>query len=333
MIMNILILRLSALGDVAMTIPAIYSVACTYPQHRFMVATTAFASRLFIEPPSNVEVLALSKEESKGIAGTWRLLKRLRTLHVDAVADLHNVLRSWVIDVFFRLSGKSVVMLDKHRRERRAILHEHGRMSRSFVECYFDVFAHLGLSALPQFTSLFSKHLPPLPSGFQFKDGERCVGIAPFARFRTKIYDLAKMQEVVRLLADSGVRVFLFGARGSEEKQLREWARGKENVDVVAGRLSIEEELALMAHLDVMLTMDSANMHLASLVGTRVVSLWGGTTPACGFLGYGQHEEDALVAGLMCQPCSIAGGDSCRRGSFDCIQCISPSIIVEKLIC
>ena len=330
--MNVLVLRLSALGDVAMTIPAIYSVARAYPQHHFVVATAAFTSRLFIGPPSNVEVLALTKEESRGVVGTWRLLRRLRGISVDAVADLHNVLRSWAVDAFFRLRGKPVVMLDKHRSERRAILGHQTQTTRPFIQRYFDVFARLGLPAKPQFTSLFPDRLPPLPSGFVRADGERWVGIAPFARYRTKTYDLNQMQEVVCLTAEAGCRVFLFGARGAEAEQLGEWARGQERVTVVAGRLRLEEELALMARLDVMLSMDSANMHLASLVGTRVVSFWGGTTPACGFLGYGQQESDALVAGLPCQPCSIAGGTTCPRGTFECLRCIPPSRIVEKLL-
>jgi ADP-heptose:LPS heptosyltransferase len=94
----------------------------------------------------------------------------------------------------------------------------------------------------------------------------------------------------------------------------------------------MSEELILMSHLDVMLSMDSANMHLASLAGTRVVSLWGGTTPACGFLGYGQNSHDALSAGLSCQPCSIAGSDRCPLGHMQCVSALTPEIIVNHIV-
>lgn len=331
--MNVLILRLSALGDVAMTIPAIYSVARSFPEHHFIVVTSAFTARLFITPPANVEVVALSKDESRGWMGTFRLLRRLSALHVDAVADLHNVLRSWFVDIFFRLHFKPVAILDKHRSERRAILHDHACTATPFTQRYFDVFARLGLKTEPRFTTLFLNSLPSLPSGLPAKATEVWVGIAPFARYRSKTYDVAQMREVVSMLAARPrARIFLFGARGTEEKMLTEWAGKTENVFVVAGRLQLEEELALMAHLDTMLTMDSANMHLASLVGTRVVSLWGGTTPACGFLGYGQRLEDALVAGLSCQPCSIAGSDSCPLGHMHCTKGVKPEAIVQKLL-
>lgn len=354
--MNILVVRLSALGDVAMTIPAIYSVARAYPSHRFTVVTSAFPSRLFLNTPDNVVVVPLQSSESRGFMGTWRLLRKLGSLDIDAVADLHNVLRSWVVDSFFRLRGKPVAMVDKRRNERRAILHEHASTSRPFVFRYFDVFARLGLSAEPQFQGLGplevdagleipvihkdepqagGREEPLVGSKDELQAGGReepLVGIAPFARYKNKIYSPSLMQQVVRLLHAKGARVYLFGARGQEAETMQQWAEGLERVTVVAGRLQLEQELALMARLDVMLTMDSANMHLASLVGTRVVSFWGGTTPACGFLGFGQRPSDALQAGLDCQPCTIAGTDHCPLGHMHCISHLSPSFLVSRLL-
>ena len=330
--MNILVIRLSALGDVTMTLPAIYSAARAYPQHTFFVATSAFASRLFISPPANVQMLALSQRETRGAAAVWHLIRKLRPLHIDAVADLHNVLRSWLVDTYFRCCGKPVAMLDKRRGERPAILHQHARTAVPFTQRYFDVFARLGLPAPQQFTTVFPDGLPPLPPGLAFKGEERWVGIAPFARYQSKTYDLGQMQEVVRLTAEAGCRVFLFGARGQEAEILQSWAQEEPRATVVAGQLPLEQELALMAHLDVMLTMDSANMHLASLTGIRVVSFWGGTTTACGFLGFGQQETDALQGHLSCQPCSIAGTDSCPLRHMKCTKAIAPSAIAHKLL-
>ena len=330
--MNILVLRLSALGDVAMTIPAVYSVARAYPQHRFYVVTSAFPARLFINTPSNITVVALDKRESQGPLAVFRIIERLRRLPIDAVADMHNVLRSWCIDAYFRLHLKPVAMLDKNRSERRIIMHDHTRVAVPFTQRYFDVFARLGLKTEPHFTTLFNNGLPALPAGIPSKGTEQWVGIAPFARYRSKTYDAAQMQDVVtKLAARPRGCVFLFGARGQEEKTLKTWAAKTPNVFVVAGRLQLEEELALMAHLDVMISMDSANMHLASLVGTRVISLWGGTTPACGFLGYGQRREDALSAGLSCQPCSIAGSARCPLKHMQCTRALPPKTIIDYI--
>jgi len=331
--MHILIFRLSALGDVAMALPAIYSVACSYPEHHFTMITSEFTARLFINPPSNLKVIGISKTESKGISGTWKLLQLTRRLQPDAVADLHNVLRSWFVSTYFRLKCKPVVMLDKMRGERRAILHDHSQAATPFIRRYFEVFERLGLPSKEPFTTLFPSKLPPLPTDIPVKGTEQWIGIAPFARYRSKTYDLTLMREVVERLASRSLsRIFLFGARGKEEKILQEWAAMNTNVFVVAGRLQLEEELALMAHIDTMVTMDSANMHMASLVGTRVVSLWCGTTPSCGFLGYGQSDSDALSAGLSCQPCTIAGSDRCPLRHMQCTRAISTSKVISKVL-
>ena len=75
-----------------------------------------------------------------------------------------------------------------------------------------------------------------------------------------------------------------------------------------------------MSHLDVMLSMDSANMHLASLTGIPVVSVWGATHPMAGFLGYNQDPENVIQIDLECRPCSIYGNKPCQRGDYACLQ-------------
>ena len=324
--MNILVIRLSALGDVAMAIPAIYDTARAYPQDAFYVLTSGLCSHLFAERPQNVHLLAVGRP-----LRTKKLIRTVRSIPVDMVADLHNVLRSWIIDVFFLMHGKRVSMLRKHRFERQAILRG-GLVAQPFTERYYDVFRRLDRPCQPRFKGIFP-HAPKLPEDFPKKDNrERWVGIAPFARYDSKVYPEDQMREVVRmLLATENVRVFLFGSKGKEADVLASWLGDASRGMVVAGRYNLSQELSLMAHLDVMLTMDSANMHMASLVSTRVVSLWGGTTPDCGFTGFGQQPADCLCVHLCCQPCSIAGTKNCKKGTLACMYAINPKEIVMKL--
>ena len=86
-----------------------------------------------------------------------------------------------------------------------------------------------------------------------------------------------------------------------------------------------------MSHLDVMLSMDSSNMHMASLTATPVVSVWGATHPYGGFMGWKQPAENAIQADLDCRPCSIYGKRPCRRGDLACMNLIRPEIIIEKI--
>jgi len=322
---HILVYRLSALGDVAMTIPAIYSAARHWPTVTFHVATSAFCAQLFIEAPTNIVVHPIAKPIT-----TWRVLKQLNQLPIDAVADLHNVLRSWLVDAWFRLKGKKVRMMTKMRDERDAILHQHQSASKPFTQRYFNVFARLGLPCEPAFTSVFSEQ-PSLPLQLE-KGQEQWIGIAPYARYDNKTYPLEQMKQVVQLLtAKADSRVFLFGSRGEQAETLAQWEQLSPRVHNVAGRYSLSEELALMAHLDTMLSMDSANMHMASLVGTRVVSVWGSTTPACGFMGWQQQSADAVLLNLDCQPCAIGGSEQCKLKTLACLRQLTPDTIVKKL--
>ena len=325
---RLLIIRLSALGDVAMTVPAIYSLAEQYPELHIDVLTRPFFAGLFINAPSNVHILTADfKSEYRGVRGMWRLLRRLSQLRPDGVADLHNVLRSWVIDVWFRMLGVKVAMVDKNRRERRKLFSEKAAQ-KNFVERYADVFASLGLPVKVGFVSLYERREAEPP----FEPKQPAAGIAPFARYANKSYPLDKMHRTVELLSEAGVNVYLFGARGAEAEKMQAWADGTANCHSVAGRYPLAGEVALMQRMKVMVSMDSANHHLASLAGTPVVSIWGSTTPACGFMGYGQAAENAVCLGLECQPCSVAGAPECPLGHMACMNGIDPQEIARKVL-
>jgi ADP-heptose:LPS heptosyltransferase len=86
-----------------------------------------------------------------------------------------------------------------------------------------------------------------------------------------------------------------------------------------------------MSHLDLMLSMDSANMHLASLTGVPVISIWGATHPYAGFMGYGQNPDNAIQTSLPCRPCSIYGNKPCMSKDYACLNDIRPETVLEKI--
>lgn len=324
---HILIIRFSALGDVAMTIPVIYSIATQYPKVKFTVATRPFFTRLFINAPSNVAVLPLDlKKQYSGLTGLLRMLKKLSSVKPTCVADLHNVLRSWIIDIFFRMRGARVAMVDKSRNKRNNLL-SGGQEHENFVTRYTQVFSRLGYPVNLTFKSLFETQ----PANCSMEIKHPAVGIAPFARYFNKIYPTDLMRQVIAKLTAEGYNMYLFGARGHEADII-----GKELADIhgctnLAGAYSITDELAIMSKLDVMVSMDSANQHLASLCGTKVISIWGSTTPECGFLGYGQTPDSAVCLGAECQPCTIAGAPTCPLGHFKCMKGLSPDTIFSRI--
>lgn len=330
------------MGDVAMLLPVLYSVARANPEHEFTLLTQPFLANLLIAPPSNLEAMVLdTKGEERNLWGLCLYIDRLRDENFDLYLDLHDVLRTKLLRTALMLSGSRVLHLSKPRSERKALLRPEGykdlRPLPSMPSLYRQVFAEAGLNAPTQWPPIECSELDhsralcsTYPEAF---DGSPIVGIAPFASTESKTYDLGLMEEVLGRLSTTGVLVYLFGGRGREATLLETWAERYPNTRSVAGRLDLGEELALISRLRVMLSMDSANMHLASLVGCPVVSIWCATHPSAGFLGIGQRLEDCLQnESLACRPCSIFGKvRRCIKGNMPCRQGVTSEQIVQKI--
>ena len=89
-----------------------------------------------------------------------------------------------------------------------------------------------------------------------------------------------------------------------------------------------------MRQLDLMLCVDSSNMHLASLAGTPLLSVWGGTHPDVGFGPFVKNDESILQIGrdvLPCRPCSVYGKEVCYRGDFACLNYVTPEDVVGRM--
>lgn len=336
---KILIIRLSAIGDVAMTIPVIYSAARANPGDRFTILTQAFLIPVFINRPGNVEVMGINTfGAEKTLGGLLRFAWAYAKYDFDMALDLHNVIRTRIIRSFFRLKGKKVFVVNKARKERARLTSRKRKVLKPLraVTCrYADVFRAAGLHYSDTFQFLFDDKRPALPSatacrGQGPKTG-KWVGIAPFAKHRGKIYPLEKMEQIVGVLSGrEGVSLFLFGGRGREQEILEAWAARYPRVRSLAGRCSLDDELSLMSRLDLLLCMDSANMHFASLTGIPVLSVWGATHPYTGFYGYRQSPENAIQVDMPCRPCSIFGQKPCYRGDYACLTRIAPETIVRK---
>ena len=339
---HILVIRFSAMGDVAMVVPVVSSLARQYPDVRITVLSRSFARPFFTDLAPNVNFMEADlKNEYHGIKGLNALYRRLAAKQFTAVADMHSVLRSGYLRMRFNLNHYKVAHVNKHRSGRRRITSSsHKRLTQqpTSFENYLEVFRKLGYPVTIQFKSIFGPEggdMSLLPAGInEKKAGEQWIGIAPFAAHEGKTYPPEKMQRVIALLTERhpAARIFLFG-RGDKEKQyFTEWCQQYPAcVDSSSKLETLSQELILMSHLDVMVSMDSSNMHLASLTGTTVVSIWGATHPYAGFLGWGQSEDNAVQIAMDCRPCSIFGQKVCKHGDYACLHSITPESIVEKV--
>lgn len=332
---RVLVVRLSAMGDVAMTAPVVAAVCAANPTVQFDVLSTAFFEPFFERLPNLRFVGTDIRKEGGGVVALWRLSRRLQGLSAGygLVVDLHDVLRTKLLRAMLRLSGSHVFVVDKGRRAKRELVSGARRVQlEPMADRYADVFRRAGL-AVPAGRRLRAKM--PLPQGLGVvrQGGEIWIGVAPFAQHRGKMYPAEKMRSVVDLLlAHPGVRIFLFGGGASERREAEAIAAGRGRCHVLIGKMSLHDEMAVMSNLDVMLSMDSSAMHVASLYGVRVVSIWGATHPYAGFLGQGQSEDDCLQrSDLDCRPCSVFGNRPCRWGDYRCFE-IAPGKVVARVL-
>lgn len=331
------------MGDVAMVVPVVWSLARQYPDVRITVLSRAFARPLFEDLAPNVGFMVADlKREYHGIKGLNALYRRLAAKQFTAVADLHNVLRSEYLRLRFNIGRYRVAHINKHRKGRRLITSASNKQltqQPTSFENYVEVFRQLGYPITIDFKSIFPAeggNLNLLPAPMNVKNAhDQWIGIAPFAAHEGKVYPPRLMHQVIEQLLGKypNARIFLFGRGEQEDKYFTEWCALHPQCVYTGQHVdSLHQELILMSHLNVMISMDSGNMHLASLTGIPVVSVWGATHPYAGFMGWGQTQDNAVQIPLDCRPCSIFGQKKCLRGDYACMNRIAPDAIVEKTI-
>lgn len=333
---KILVLRFSAMGDVAMTVPVLQEVLASYPELSLVVVSRK-AFEPFFTGISRLEFHAFeAKGKHQGIFGLLRLFNELKYYRAAALADLHENLRSKVLRTLFRWMSFSIAILHKARAEKRALTRKENKKNtplKPTTQRYADVFADLGYpivlkNTLSKKPEVLNQHILEI-SGVKGK--QKWIGVSPFAQHAQKIYPFAKLEKVLQHLTEQGHRVFVFGG-GKEEQRIAEtWAKKLKNTTSLIGKLSLSDELALISNLEVMLSMDSSGMHMASLKGIPVVSVWGATHPNAGFLGYGQTLNTCVQLDLSCRPCSIYGNKPCYRGDFACMNELPEEAIISKM--
>lgn len=339
---HLLIIRFSALGDIAMAVPVVASLARQYPDLRITVLSRPFARVLFESLAPNVGFMGADiKKEYAGLRGMNALYRRLVAKNITAVADFHNILRSNYLRLRFNLGHYHVAHINKHRRGKHRLTRNNDKVMEqqpTSFHNYLEVLARLGYTVEPTFTSIFPPeggHLRLLPHVIgEKKKFQQWIGIAPFAAHKGKIYPEQNMEKVIVQLIQRhpSCRIFLFGGGGDEKVVIDGWAEKYKNcVNASAVVGGLKNELILMSHLDVMISMDSANMHLASLTATPVVSIWGATHPFAGFMGWHQNPDNAIGLNLPCRPCSVYGNKPCLRGDYACLKNISPEMVLEKV--
>jgi ADP-heptose:LPS heptosyltransferase len=337
---HILVIRLSAMGDVAMTVPVLLALKKKHPEVKITLLTKSHFKSIF-SSIDGVTVFSVDvKSKHKGIWGLWLLYRALEPISITHVADVHNVLRSKILGFFFRAKGIPIRKINKGRAEKRALTRAKDKKFcplKSTIERYIDVFETLGFSL--NFEEKYVLPRQAIPEGrlkFENPKSVYYIGIAPFATYESKMYRLDLMEQVIqKILAQGNCKVFLFGGGKHEQQQLKSLeSKFNNGVQSIVGKISFEDELALISNLHVMLAMDSGNGHLAANYGIPVVTIWGVTHPFAGFGPYNQPLDNSLTPDRTKYPLipTSVYGNTYPKAYLEAINSISPEVIVEKVL-
>lgn len=329
------------MGDVALAVPAVKAALDAYPDLRItFLSHKEFGP--FFEGMERLHFFGADyKREHKGLWGILKLTRRLVKLGpFDVVLDLHSVIRSWLITAHFSALGTPVFGIDKGRKDKKALTRKHLKVFRRLkpsYERYADVFAKAGFPLAidegpwinePQFPEDFFRDKGLLPKN------EKWIGLAPFSRHKGKNWPEKKVKQLILDLAENGYRVFLFGGGREETAKMEEWSSSYPRVHSLAEKFSLNQDLGIIQKMDLMVTMDSANLHMASLVGTPVVSIWGSTHSYAGFEPLGRNKQlkvEVDPSDLTCRPCSVFGNKPCFRGDYACLHWIEVKDVRAKI--
>jgi len=341
---KIIAFRLSAMGDVSLTVPAIKGVIEANPDLEITLVTRKFFAPFFYGIPRLRLLFPELKGKHKGFFGLFRLFADLKKEGpYEAAIDLHGVIRTRIITFLFKISGTPGFSIDKGRKEKKFLIKsKYIRMLKHTTVRYLDTFLKAGfkgqIGKAPYLNVMEESKLNA--TRFLEKNGigagKLKIGLAPFATLRPKIWGIQNFRELITLInKEHDVDFFLFGGGPDEIGLLKDFQQYSPNIHLVAGELALSEELALIRMLDLMISMDSSNMHLAALSGIPTVSIWGGTHPAFGFFAIGQpldYHIQTPASSLKCRPCSVYGNKPCIFDTPKCMEMVKPQDVFKTLL-
>lgn len=333
-IMTYLVLRLYTIGNVAMMLPVIASVAADAPQDTFVVLSRKKLAPLFATIPN---IKFVQAEQRTNVKQTIQLYKQIKLQYkIDKVIDLQRIWQTRLIAASFRFSGIKTYGVELQCRQKRDFLNRRKNNGQLKTEAqrYVEAFMKAGCKCTLNFQKLAVNQQAQnaIEEIYGVKNG-KWLGIAPFAKYKSNMLPYRTMKEVIAYFSQqTDTKVFLFGAGTIESAMLKQWADVFPGVISVAGKLDIDQEIELMRKLDLMLCMDSANQHLAATIGLKTLTVWGGTHPSAGYMAWKSTQDNYIQLSTNCRPCTINGTNKCRKHKdFECLKNITPQLVIQQV--
>ena len=332
---KILIIQTAFPGDVILTLPLLQVLKKNYPESKIDFLCIPNTSVLLKNNPYVNDVIVYDKRKSD--PGSFiTLVRSLRAGKYDLIISPHRSFRSAIIS---KLSlAKKTISFD---RSSMSFLYDEKVIYKKDVH---EILRNLSLSELLGIRSdkiirpelFIGKEETDAADKFYIESGinqnDRIICIAPGSVWFTKRLPKEKFVKVCDLLQRTGSKIILIG--GESDKELTGYIYSNsenKNIADAAGKFSILGSAELIRRASLLITNDSAPLHIANSVGTKVTAIFGATVPGFGFYPYGEEDIVIEINGLKCRPCSIHGGNECPVNTFDCMMDIKEDRIVASV--
>jgi heptosyltransferase-2 len=332
---RILVLQTAFLGDAILTLPLVQALKKIYPHCEIDMMVIPQAANALRNHPDITRIIEYDKRKTEaGFGGIRTKIRELRKRNYNVAIVPHRSLRSALIVYFAAIPARIgfTTSAGKMFFTRRIQYHKDHHEYRRDLDLLEGIGKEWKNVEYPRlFPSADDRNtVQHLLYGWS---GEQSpvVGMAPGSVWNTKRWLPERFAEVAKAFAARKYVVALIG--GKEDKRLCEDIRlnaGTDSVRSFAGKLSVLESAELIRRCSLLISNDSAPVHMAVGVGTPVAAIFGPTVPAFGFAPYGTNDKIVEIYDLKCRPCSIHGGDKCPIDTFDCMKKITAEMVLNK---
>ncbi|MBC8182526.1 lipopolysaccharide heptosyltransferase II [candidate division KSB1 bacterium] len=330
-ITRILVIQTAFLGDVILTTALIRAIKKVFADSEMDIITIPQTSEIFKYNPHINKIFHFNKRKTLlKIFSFLNLIFCIRKNHYDLAFSVQGSLTSSLLTYLGGIPqrigfSRQRLLTDKVFLDRKIHASKrHLNLLKIFTNRVFDYQTEIFWSEKEELTvqKIIDKNR---------KEGKFFIGIAPGSIWNTKRWPEEHFVSLLNILAKHEFRIFLFG--GKEDFKLCQRIMEKSNSGArnFAGKLSLLESCSLIDKMDLMISNDSAPLHIANAVKTDVFALFGPTVRDFGF--YPFRENDKIFdVDLYCRPCSKHGGEKCPEKHFQCMKKISPSVLADAVI-